>query len=1005
MFRLCFQLSAALVFTVSVFGAESGPVNYSRDIRPILSANCFACHGADEQSRKAKLRLDTFQGATFKKEDTQAIVPGHPEQSELIRRVTTSDLDDVMPPPKTGKKLSSTEVNLIKRWIHEGATYTKHWSFAELKRPNLPPVKNKSWCRNPIDNFILARLEKERLKPEAEADRRALIRRLSLDLTGLPPAPEEVNKFLVDKSPVAYEHLVDRLLTSKTFGEHWARMWLDLARYADTKGYEKDQPRTMWRYRDWVIDAYNADMPYDEFTREQLAGDLLPAATENQILATTFHRNTMTNEEGGTDDEEFRVLAVKDRIDTTAQVWMGLTMGCAKCHSHKYDPITQIEYYRFYALFNETEDADRGDEFPTVPMPTEEQKQRITELESRLSELTVDFAQFIPDLRGRQAAWEHTIANPSPWSPLHFSSGSGIGGSELSADGDNIITVSGPYPETETNIVNFTTPAGPVTALKLEVLQKDASKGLGRSEHDRNVVISEFALSFEPASGQKEAVKLKTARADFSQSGWEAQKAIDGDDGTGWAFSPQQDRPHVILFELESPKDFIGGILSCTIVQKYPKLQLERFRLSFATNDPANLKPEFISLEELASLPESDRSQADKKRLEEVYRKQHEPTATIDKEITATKKQLKDLDESVAKTPIMRELPPEKRRVTHVHRRGNFLDPGDEVTPGLPEAFGTFLPGASTNRLGVAEWLVNTNNSLTPRVAVNRAWARIFGNGLVETEEDFGAQGSAPTHPELLDWLAVEFRDTRHWSWKQLLKTIVMSATYRQSAHQDTLKLKKDPRNLLLSRAPRFRLAAETIRDQALAVSGLLSPKLHGPSVMPPQPEGIWRAVYSGLKWETSLGEDGHRRALYTFWRRTSPYPSMTTFDAGSGEVCTVRRIRTNTPLQALVTLNDPAFVEAAGALARRMCLRSKHEIDEGFELVLARPPRNAERSRLMKLYESTQHQFAAHPDAAKELLNDAHVSPSSADDAPDLAAWTTVANVLLNLDETLTRP
>ncbi len=657
---------------------------------------------------------------------------------------------------------------------------SQHWSFKPLQRPAFPSVADRSWPRNGIDYFILARLEQARLRPELPADRSTLLRRLSLDLTGLPPTLDELQEFLRDNSDDAYEKMVDRLLASEHFGEHWARMWLDLARYADTKGYEKDQARPMWRYRDWVIDAFNSDMPYDEFTREQLAGDLLPDPTESRILATAFHRNTMTNDEGGTDDEEFRVLAVKDRIETTAQAWMGLTMGCAKCHSHKYDPITLTDYYRFYALFNQTEDADRGDEAPTVPMPTAEQKQQQERLEAELAKWRKIFWQEIPN--------------------------------ELTA-------------------------------------------------------------------------------------------------------------------------------------------------VAFA-------------------------------------------------KITAAEKELKALTNSIPKTPILRELPPQKLRVTRVHRRGNFLDLGEVVTPGLPEFFGSFPAGAPTNRLGVAEWLVNPRNPLTARVAANRVWARFFGAGIVETEEDFGAQGTPPTHPELLDWLAVEFRGSLGWSWKKLCKTIVMSATYRQSSRQDPAKLKVDPRNQMLSRGPRFRLSAESIRDQALAASGLLSPKTHGPSVMPPQPDGIWRAVYSGLKWKTSPGPDRYRRALYTFSRRTSPYPSMTTFDAGSGEVCTIRRIRTNTPLQALVTLNDPVFVEAAGALGRRMEGSDLADgIRRGFELVLARDPAPQEQQRLSNLFATAQHDFAKEPNSAKELLESANLQVRAGERREDLAAWTLLANVLLNLDETMTKP
>jgi hypothetical protein len=883
-----------------------------------------------------------------------------------------------------------------------------HWAFVRPVRPALPEVKSPRWPRNGIDHFVLAKLDKIGLKPEAEADRPILIRRLSLDLIGLPQTPEAVEEFIRDSSPDAYEKLVDRLLASERFGEHWARMWLDLARYADTKGYEKDQARSMWRYRDWVIDAYNSDLPYDQFTREQLAGDLLPDATESQILATAFHRNTMTNDEGGTDDEEFRILAIKDRVDTTAQVWMGLTMGCAKCHSHKFDPITHAEYYQFFGLLNQTEDADRGDDAPTMPMPTPSQKQKRKSLESELARDRNEFWIKSPELTQRQTAWEQQMAAPSPWIPLRFESGHGIGGSVLQTNAESIITVTGAFPEAETNIVRLAPPPGRATAIRLELLSEEQNKGPGRNRSDRNVVISELEVAWEKPEGSRQAIKLKNARADFSQEGWNVRQAIDGDLEKGWAFSPQQDRSHVAVFDLDEPREFDGGQIVFTIIQRFPKLQMARFRLSSTHKDAATLRPEFNTTSEFAALAADKRTAEQQKALDETFRREHEPMASIYKRIVRSEKQLKETEAAIAKMPIMRELAPQKQRVTRIHRRGNFLDPGDVVVPGVPGLFGPLPPGAPTNRLGVAEWLVQPDNPLTARVAVNRAWARFFGTGLVETEEDLGTQGALPTHPELLDWLAVEFRDSLGWSWKKLCKTIVMSAAYRQSSRQDPGKLKIDPRNQWLSRAPRFRLSAETVRDQALAVAGLLSRKTHGPSVMPPQPEGIWRAVYSGLRWQTSPGEDRYRRALYTFCRRTSPYPAMTTFDAGSGEVCTVRRIRTNTPLQALVTLNDPAFFEAAAALGRRMNQgggNAGHAVERGFQLVLARPPAPGESERLVRLFESSRTGFERDTAAAKELLDGANLNLLSGESAETMAAWAVVANVLLNLDETLTKP
>jgi hypothetical protein len=752
-------------------------VIYSSDVRPILAANCFACHGADETTREADLRLDRTEYAVLVRDDRAAVVPGDSKSSEVYRRMVTDDPDTRMPPPDSGHELTGEQIELLRRWIDEGAEYSQHWAFVKPQQAELPPLKSTAWPRNAIDHFILAKLQQHDLSPAQEADRFMLIRRLSLDLIGLPPTLAEVDVFVNDSSPDAYENLVDGLLQSKRFGEHWSRMWLDLARYADTKGYEKDQPREIWRYRDWVISALNADMPYVQFTLEQLAGDLLPNATTDQQLATAFHRNTMTNDEGGTDNEEFRVAAVKDRVDTTVQVWMGLTMGCAKCHTHKYDPITTQEYYRFFAFFNQTEDADRADDAPRLATPTAEQRVARHELSRRLDEFRAD---------------------------------------------------------------------------------KNAT--------------------------------------------------------------------------------------------------------------------------------EADR----------------------DKQIKKLEEKLAALDKQIPKIPVMRELEPDRHRKTFIHVRGNFLERGDEVEPGVPAAFGTIPADAPKNRLGVARWLTHADNPLVARVAVNRIWAQLFGLGIVETEEDFGGQGDAPAHPDLLDWLAVEFRDSLSWSIKRLCKTIVMSSTYRQSSRVEPGKAETDPLNRLLSRGSRYRLPAETVRDQALAAAGLLSAKMFGPPVMPPQPPGIWQTTYSDLQWKTSEGEDRYRRALYTYWRRTSPYPSMLTFDAGSREVCQIRRIRTNTPLQALVTMNDTSFVEAAGGLAAStLAIASKDtgsRMAHAFRRVLVRPPAAHELTRLTEFYAATENHFETHPDAAEALLKAARVTAEERAASHELAAWTVVSNVLLNLDETLMR-
>ena len=681
----------ATLATVLASSAFAAP-DFATEVRPILQ-RCLPCHGPDDHSRMANLRLDSREAATGQDGGYTGLVPGNSATSRVIVRVTAS----TNPMPPTGDRLSLDEIETLRQWIDAGAQYDRHWAFEPPLRTVLPEVSDPGWVRNPVDSLVLARLDEKGLRPSVEADRYTLGRRVSLDLTGLPPAPAELEAFAADRSTGAYENLVDRLLSSPAYGERWARVWLDLARYADSMGYEKDSLRTVWPYRDWVVQALNSNIPFDRFTVLQLAGDLVSEPTQDDLIATGFHRNTMTNTEGGTDDEEFRDAAVKDRVATTGQAWMGLTWGCAQCHSHKYDPISHKEYYSLYAFFNQTADADRNDDSPTLEI----------------------------------------------------------------ADG--------------------------------------------------------------------------------------------------------------------------------------------------------------IS------------------------------------------------------TPILKKVPDDERRQTFVHKRGNFMSLGEGVEPDVPAAFHAFPAEAPKDRLGLAQWLISEENPLTARVAVNRIWARIFGAGIVKTEEDFGTQGEPPTHPALLDWLALDFMD-RAWDVKAIIKTIVMSATYRQSSDTSQELLERDPNNELLARGPRFRLPAEMVRDQALAASGLLSRKVGGPPVMPWQPEGIWQVVYSSRLWETSPGEDRHRRALYTLWRRTSPYPSMTTFDAPSGETCTIRRIRTNTPLQALVTLNDPTLMEAAQVLAKRASREAasgrEAALDTMFRRVLMRPPTPEESRRLLALHEEAASDLANDLEGARKLSN-----------------------------------
>jgi uncharacterized protein DUF1553/uncharacterized protein DUF1549/cytochrome c len=946
------------------------PVRFGRDVLPILSANCFACHGPDEKNRQAGLRLDLEETAKAKRRSGFPVASGQPDKSLIIARLTSLDPDVVMPPPSAHRKVRPDQIEILRRWIAEGAKWGKHWSFEPVARPVTTGEQK------PIDTLVSAALAKKGRKLGSPAAPQILVRRLWLDLIGLPPTPEIADKFAADPSPAAYEHLVDELLQRPQFGEHWARMWLDLARYADTKGYEKDLGRTMWPYRDWVVNALNADLPLDRFTTEQLAGDLLPNPTEQQLIATAFHRNTMTNDEGGTDDEEFRVAAVKDRVDTTVQVWMGLTMGCAKCHTHKYDPISHAEYYSFYSLFNQTEDADRYDDGPTIETLSPREKEERARLQARLKTIA---RELIP----LEEAGDHAkAAGENKWRVASVVEAVSKGGATLTAQKEGVVDVSGKSPSEDTYILTLALAAGTHRVLRLEALPEKLESGqlaVGRDRRTYNFVLSELTAELVDDSGAR-PVRLTSARADFAEANGPVAAAIDGDEKTGWSVKGQAHEGHTALFDLAEPLRLTAEAkLRITLSQQRGEsLTLRRVRLATTDADPATLQPPAVS-------PEMRKLRDD---LAEAYAS------------------LKKFNDNVPRLPVMRELPKDKQRATKIQIRGNFLDQGDPVTPGVPAAFLKFPDGAPPNRLGVAQWLVSRDNPLTPRVWANRIWARFFGVGIVETEEDFGMQGSAPANPELLDWLAAEYRDGG-WSLKKLIKTIVMSDTYRQASEITPALREADPRNLLQSRGARFRLSAEAVRDQALAIAGLLSEKMGGPPVMPPQPTGLWRSTYNSKSWVESEGEDRFRRGIYTYLKRTTPYPSMITFDGGSGEVCQIRRIRTNTPLQALVTLNDPVYLEAAAGLAQRMIAaggNTNSRVARGLRLALIRPLRKGETAPLIALQKDAQTEFAAAPEKAEALLKFVRATSTTGVSKPELAAWIVTANAIMNLDEFLTR-
>jgi hypothetical protein len=1140
--------------------------DFQREIRPILSNNCFHCHGPDQDERKGGkegsggLRLDTEEGSRAALDDGFSIVPGAPERSAVIERIGTADKDDLMPPPKSGKRLTAREKDLLQRWIAGGAKYAQHWSYVKPLQPAVPEISDFGFqlpdvvWSNPIDAFLFQRLEREHLTPAPEADRFTLIRRVALDLTGLPPTIEEGDAFAADPAPDAYGRLVDRLLASPAYGEHWARMWLDLARYADSAGYADDPPRIIWAYRDYVIDAFNRNYPFDRFTIEQLAGDLLPEPTEEQLIATAFHRNTMTNNEGGTPDEEYRNAAVVDRTNTTMAVWMGTSFACAQCHTHKFDPITQAEYFRVFAFLNNTADADKKDESPLLSFFTADQKDQRVKWETELAALEAKFREAAKSLAAGAEQWARDFPAHLDWQSPESPGWKARSGAVLEPQPDG--TVLAAKNDAKKDVYSLEVPipvAQKVSALRLDALPHQTLPGGGAGHGGGNFVVTRVRAAVEPPEGaagpvaryvrielpgsqkilQLAEVQVISGGANValqgeakqsgSYAGAIAQRAIDGntagewekgsvahtDEGSdrfwevdlkqeyplerievwnraelgermqgfriaaldakrqpvweqagndapkpsaafavngsreivfaevfsdftqagfdpklvlteappkdpkkgpqkGWAVAGSLTKPHALTLLAAKPVALPSGSrLTVTIEQqsKYDGFTLGHFRV--ATTDDARVAQHLRTPGDvLAALAvaEAERTAAQRERIADYYVRSVAPELKGERlQSVALRKQLDGLTANTV--PILRELPAGQRRKTNIQIRGNYQSLGDEVAEGVPAAFPPLPKDAPVNRLTLAKWLVDENNPLTARVIANRFWEQLFGVGIVRTSEEFGAQGELPEHPELLDWLATELVRLQ-WDLKAFVKLLVTSHAYRQSSKATPGLLERDPDNRLLARGPRLRMSAEVVRDHALAVSGLLSRKIGGPSVRPLRPElGLKAAFGRNMDWETSAGEDRYRRALYTEARRTSPYPSMATFDAPSREVCTLRRDRTNTPLQALVTLNDPVYVEAAQALARRMNAWGETSADKaraGFRLCLTRPPSEAELQRLVRMYEEALVSYRQDAKAANDLAtNPLGPIPPGADVA-QLAAWTTVANVLLNLDETL---
>ncbi len=1052
---------ACFSFFLSAASADSSQsktsanrVDFNREIRPILTDNCFACHGPDENQRKAKLRFDTKEGAFAKQ---GVILPGDAAQSKLIKRISSKDPDVVMPPPSSGHKLSDKQIELLKRWIDEGAQWNEHWAYIAPKRPEAPKVTNSAWVRNPIDAFILAGLEKEGLKPSPEADKVTLLRRVYLDLTGLPPAPADVDAFLADKSPDAYGMVVDKLLASPRYGERMAMVWLDLARYADTHGYHIDSHRDMWPWRDWLIRAFNQNKRFDQFTIEQLAGDLLPDARLDQKIGTGFNRNHMINFEGGAIPEEYLTEYIIDRVETTATTWMGMTMGCARCHTHKFDPISQKEFYQFYAFFNAVPeiglDGRTGNAAPILPLPTDEQKARQQEMAKAIRDLTDALSD--KNVAPLQEEWQKTLVGKMAVAPVrdivaHYeldgsladssgryqhgrtlfgdpSFGSGMVSRSVSLDGQTQLSFgnAGAFDTREpftfalwmrpglgkignlafqkiedektrrgyelifekTHLIDIQRWAAPLT-IRLIAEWPGSAIIIRTKEPFNNNEWKHLAFTYDgsgKAAGLRVYLNGKPAEVEV------VKDALNGPIKTG---------AELIIGNKETGRAYSGGLDDLRLYSSaLSEREIEHLGLHYPIHT-------------ILSGVSGKRAKEEDDRLREYFLTQVAPETMRRQhaELKSLRKQKQAFDKTIFNTMVMMELG--QPRDTFILARGDYRNKTEKVTPGVPAVLPPLPQTETVNRLTLAKWLVDPNHPLTARVAVNRFWQVCFGHGIVKTSEDFGVQGEPPVHPELLDWLATEFTRTG-WDVKAMQRLIVTSATYRQSSKVTPQLLEKDPENRLLARGPRQRLSAEAIRDNALAVSGLLDNEIGGRSVLPYQPPGLWEEMAFGdgftmQEYSQGKGKDLYRRSMYTFWKRTVPPAAMATFDAPDREKCVARRAVTNTPLQALVTLNDPTYVEAARAMAQRTLRDGGKDVNSrivfAFRLALARKPSVRESKVLRDLLAQQLMNYRKDKKAAGELLR---VGESKADDKVDqaeLAAWTMVANAILNLDETITK-
>ncbi len=1029
------------LIVTSAVSTAAEKVVFNRDVRPILSDRCFACHGPDDAKRESGLRLDRAAEATAELSGgTRAIVPGKPDESELLARITSTDPDVVMPPPHLGKPVTPAEAAILRRWIEEGAEYQGHWAFTRVERPEVPAVHDAAWCRGPIDHFALARLERAGVSPNPEADRETLARRLALDLTGLPPLPADVDAFVADATPDAYERYVETLLASEHFGERMALEWLDAARYADSNGFQADTSRSNWPWRDWVIRAFNANMPFNEFTVKQLAGDLLPGATRDDIVATGFNRNHRLNGEGGSIAEEWLVETIIDRVETTGQTWLGLTVGCCRCHDHKYDPIAQKEFYSLYAFFNSIDEKGMlgenragGNTDPVLRLPDEKQQAELARLQRVVDDAAAAVKTEEASVHALADTWASQVRSlfaesASAWEPLEPLEVRSTGGATFRRLDDGSWIAEGADPPSDTYEIEAALPEGTLGGLRIEVIPDPSFAGEGGFARggNGNVVVTTVEAEIEKPDGSVEKVELSRAAADYSQEGYdgagvlpEKNKKKRKDKPKGWAINGHNKEPALrvprrlaVMASRRLDVDENSRVVFRIRQESFDQHSIGRFRVAYSPADPTLLAVDGFGLADevraAVEAPQEKRTKEQAAALAKHYRKNVDgPIRRAEAARDAAAQSLSEFEESLPNAMVMREG---NVRDSFVLIRGEYDKRGEQVTAAVP----SFLPPLPANtkpdRLALAKWIVSRDHPLTSRVWVNRQWERFFGTGLVKTSENLGSQAEFPSHPELLDWLAADFMETG-WDMKRMIRSIVTSSAYRQSTAVAPEKLAADPENRLLARGPRIRLPGEIVRDQALAAAGLLVPTVGGPSVRPWMPDGVWdeTSVYGDLRgYKPDTGPGRYRRSLYTIWKRTAAPPTMLLFDAPSREICTVKRSRTNTPLQALALLNETTSIEAAHGLAGRMLdeggTSPGGRISHGFRLALGRRPDPVELATLVAGFETDLARFAAAADeAAKYAAVGLVRKPDGTTDA-EFAAASLAANVILNLDEFVTR-